>query len=155
MELTYQRPMMPAVYTAISEDEMTYIDGGAIALPTLDDVIIFGVNFTFNVIRTMGRAAFSNAYDGLKEMHGDGLSLTQSIDYYWNDQTTAGKVGTVVVGAFAGYYVYGQVMQIYKTVKSIYTDLKNAYELYKAQKAQETAATQEVGLPDPIVAAAA
>ena len=155
MELTYQSPMMPASYTVISADEMTYIEGGALALPTLDQVIVFGVNFTFNIIRTMGRAAFSNAVDGLKEMHDDGLSLTQSIDYYWGDQTRAGKVGTVVVGAFAGYYVYTQAVQIFKTVKGIYTDIKNIYEVYKANKAQQQAAQQEVGITDPIVAAAA
>ncbi len=32
MELTYQSPMMPASYTALSADEMTYIDGGAIQI---------------------------------------------------------------------------------------------------------------------------
>ena len=32
MELTYQSPLMPASYTAISADEMTYIDGGAIQI---------------------------------------------------------------------------------------------------------------------------
>ena len=32
MELTYQSPLMPASYTALSADEMTYIDGGAIQI---------------------------------------------------------------------------------------------------------------------------
>ena len=32
MELTYQSPLMPASYTAISADEMTYIDGGALQI---------------------------------------------------------------------------------------------------------------------------
>ena len=32
MELTYQSPLMPASYTALSADEMAYIDGGAIQI---------------------------------------------------------------------------------------------------------------------------
>ena len=152
MELTYQSPMMPAAYSVISAEEMTYIDGGAFTLPTLDDALVFGVSVTFNLVRMIGEIAFSNTIDGLKNMHNDGLSLTQSVKHYWNNQTNYGRVATVVVGTFAGYYVYTKAMQIFNTVKNMYTDFKNAYEVTKAQQA---AKQQNEGLTDPIVAAAA
>ena len=55
MELTYQSPLMPASYTALSADEMTYIDGGAIQIGSyliefhpealLQSVVNFTINF--------------------------------------------------------------------------------------------------------------
>lgn len=156
MELTYQHPMMPASYSAISCEEMTYIGGGFDINSALIDAANFGINFIVNFTNMMGRAAFTGAIAGLVLMRKDGMTLGQSISYYWDGQTTAGKVGTIVVGGFAGLYVYQQVMSIYATIKNIYTDFKNAYELSQAQQAQQNAAaTQEVGLADPIVAAAA
>lgn len=153
MELTYQHPMMPASYSAISCEEMTYIGGGFDVNAALVDAANFGINFFVNFTNMLGRTAFAGAVAGLVVMHNDGMSLSQSISYYWDGQTTAGKVGTVIVGGLAGLYVYQQTMRIYATLKSLYTDLKNAYELSKAQ--QNASATQEVGLADPIVAAAA
>lgn len=156
MELTYQSPMMPASYTAISEEEMTYIDGGAFSV-NIDpvNVALFGINFVVNVARMVGQTAFSNAVDGMKSMHEHGLSIPQSIDHYWSHQTPAGKAASVAVGVLAGFYAYTKAMQIYNTVKSIYTDIKNAYELSKAQQAQNAAAQQDIGITDPILAAAA
>lgn len=154
MELTYQSPLMPAAYTAISADEMTYIDGGISLHIDPVDVALFGINFTVNFGRMMGSAALSAAIGGLIVMHKDGLSPTQSVSYFWDGQNTRGKVATVVVGGLAGWYAYTKVMQIYNTVKSIYTEFKNAYEMSKAQQAQN-AAQQEIGITDPIVAAAA
>ena len=152
MELTYQSPMMPAAYSVISAEEMTYIDGGAFTLPTVADVANFGINVTVNFLNMMGQAAFSTAVAGMVLMHNDGLSLSQSVQYYWDGQTTAGRVATVFVGGLAGIYVYRKTMQIYNTVKSIYTDVKNIYEETKANQA---AAQQNSGLTNPIVAAAA
>lgn len=153
MELTYQHPMMPASYSAISCEEMTYIGGGFDINEAAVNALNFGINFVVNFTNMMGRAAFTTAIAGLIAMHEDGMTMGQSIAYFWDGQTTAGKVGTVVVGGFAGLYVYQQVMSIYATIKNLYTDLKNAYEMSKAQ--QNTAAAQDIGLADPIVAAAA
>lgn len=154
MELTYQSPKMPASYITISSEEMTYIDGGFEIDITPADVANFALNMVVNFTRMMGKAAFAGAIGGLVVMHKDGMSLSQSISYYWDGQTTAGRVATVVVGGFAGLYVYQQVMNIYTTLKGLYTELKNAYEMSQTQTDQ-TAATQSVGLVDPIVAAAA
>ena len=104
MELTYQSPLMPASYTALSADEMTYIDGGAIQIGSYliefhpEALLQSVVNFTVNFGQLMGKAALGTAVGGLILMHKDGLTLSQSVSYYWDGQSKAGKVGTVVVG---------------------------------------------------------
>ena len=159
MELTYQSPLMPASYTAISADEMTYIDGGAIQIGSYliefhpEALLQSVVNFTINFSQLMGKAALGAAVGGLILMHEDGLTLSQSVSYYWDGQNKAGKVATVAVGALAGWYGAMQAIQIYNTVKSIFIELKNAYAQTKANIAASQ--QQDAGIPDPIVAAAA
>ena len=103
MELTYQSPLMPASYTALSADEMTYIDGGAIQIGSYliefhpEALLQSVVNFTINFGQLMGKAALGTA-----------------------------------VGALAGWYGAMQAIQIYNTVKSIFIELKNAYAQTKA-----------------------
>ena len=133
MELTYQSPMMPAAYAVISADEMTYIDGGALQIGS--NLLTAAVNFTVNFAQLMGKAALTAAVGGLLLMHEDGLTLSQSVSYYWDGQSKAGKVGTVVVGGLAGWYGVLKGIQIYNTAKSLYIELKNAYEQTKANRA--------------------
>ena len=141
MELTYQSPLMPASYTALSADEMTYIDGGAIQIGSYliefhpEALLQSVVNFTINFAQLMGKAALGTAVGGLVLMHKDGLTLSQSVSYYWDGQSKAGKVGTVVVGGLAGWYGVLKGIQIYNTAKSLYIELKNAYEQTKANRA--------------------
>ena len=141
MELTYQSPLMPASYTALSADEMTYIDGGAIQIGSYliefhpEALLQSVVNFTINFGQLMGKAALGTAVGGLILMHKDGLTLSQSVSYYWDGQSKAGKVGTVVVGGLAGWYGVLKGIQIYNTAKSLYIELKNAYEQTKANRA--------------------
>ena len=151
MELTYQSPLMPASYTALSADEMTYIDGGAIQIGSY--LLTAAVNFTVNFAQLMGKAALTAAVGGLLLMHEDGLTLSQSVSYYWDGQNKAGKAATVAVGALAGWYGAMQAIQIYNTVKSIFIELKNAYAQTKANIAASQ--QQDAGITDPIVAAAA
>ena len=139
MELTYQSPLMPASYTALSADEMTYIDGGAIQIGS------YLIEFHPEALGT--------AVGGLILMHKDGLTLSQSVSYYWDGQNKAGKAATVAVGALAGWYGAMQAIQIYNTVKSIFIELKNAYAQTKANIAASQ--QQDAGITDPIVAAAA
>ena len=108
MELTYQSPMMPAAYAVISADEMTYIDGGALQIGSYliefhpENLLTAAVNFTVNFAQLMGKAALTAAVGGLLLMHEDGLTLSQSVSYYWDGQNKAGKAATVAVGALAG-----------------------------------------------------
>ena len=154
MELTYQNQMlMPASYAVLSEEEMTYIEGGAFAINiTTADVLNFALNFTVNTIKVLGQGAFNSAWSGMKEMHDDGLTISGSIKHYWGRQTPAGKVGTVVVGSFAGFYVYVQMMQAINTVVAVYQDIKSIYEQSKAEKAAKEAAA--AAIPDNTLAAA-
>lgn len=154
MELTYQSPMrMPAAYAAISEDEMTYIEGGvAISMPTTQQVLGFALNVAVNFVHALGRGAFNTAWSELKTMHDDGLSLSGSVRHYWGRQTPSGKVATVIVSGFAGFYVYTQTMQIINTVVSIYKEIKDVYEQSKADKAAEQAAASVI--PDTTLAVA-
>ena len=157
MELTYQSPMMPAAYTAISADEMTYIDGGAIQIGSYlvefhpEVLLDYCIGLSVNIGQLLGKAALTAAVGGLIAMHEDGLTLSQSVSYYWDGQTKAGKAATVVVGGIAGWYGILKAVQMYNTFKSMYIEFKNAYEMSKAQKA---AAQQEIGITDPILAAA-
>ena len=121
---------MPASYTALSADEMTYIDGGAIQIGSYliefhpEALLQSVVNFTINFGQLMGKAALGTAVGGLILMHKDGLTLSQSVSYYWDGQNKAGKAATVAVGALAGWYGAMQAIQIYNTVKSIFIELK-------------------------------
>ena len=146
MELTYQSQMlMPASYTVLSEEEMTYIEGGAItASDATAAVLNFAINFAVNTIKTLGQGAFNAAWNGMKEMHDDGLSITGSVKHYWGRQTPAGKAGPVVIGSFAAFYAYAQTMQIINTAVAIYRDIKAIYEQTKADKAAKEAAAAAI-----------
>ena len=135
MELTYQNQMLlPASYTVLSEEEMTYIEGGAItASDATAAVLNFAINFAVNTIKTLGQGAFN-----------DGLSITGSVKHYWGRQTPAGKAGTVVIGSFAAFYAYAQTMQIINTAVAIYRDIKAIYEQTKADKAAKEAAAAAI-----------
>lgn len=146
MELTYQNQMLlPASYTVLSEEEMTYIEGGAITVSNATAAVLnFAINFAVNTIKTLGQGAFNAAWNGMKEMHDDGLSITGSVKHYWGRQTPAGKAGTVVVCSFAAFYVYAQTMQIINTAVAIYQDIKAIYEQTKADKAAKEAAAAAI-----------
>ena len=144
MELTYQSPMrMPAAFTALSEEEMTYTQGGAMT-EMQAAVLNFGINVVVNSVRMLGRGALNSAMSGLQEMHDDGMGLTTSIQYFWDGQNTRGKVSAVVMGSFAGFYAYLWARQTINTVVSIYQQIKEIYQQSKADKAAEEAAAAAI-----------
>lgn len=154
MELTYQSPMlMPAAYAVIPEDEMTYIEGGAaVAMPATEQVVGFALNVVINSIRMLGRGALNSAINGMQEMHDDGMSIYGSVRYFWDGQNTRGKVSTVVMGSFAGFYAYLWARQTINTIVSIYKEVKAAYEQVKADNSAEQAAASVI--PDTTLAVA-
>ena len=116
MELTYQSAMvLPAAYAVLSEDEMTYIEGGVSEMQAA--VLNFGINLVVNSVRMLGRGALNSAMTGLKEMHDDGMGLTTSVQYFWDGQNT---------------------------VVSIYKQMKEIYQQSKADKAAEQAAAAAI-----------
>ena len=152
MELTYQSAMvMPASYAILTEEEMTYTEGGALT-EMQAAVINFGINVAVNWVKMLGQGALSSATTGLKEMHDDGMGLTTSIQYFWDGQNTRGKVSAVVMGGFAGFYAYVWARQTINTVVSIYQQVKEIYQQTKADKAAEEAAA--AAIPDATLAVA-
>ena len=120
---------LPACYVAISEEEMTYIEGGALTDNiTPEQVMQFGLNVVVNTLRLLGRAAVSSAYEGIKNAMDDGLSIGGAIDHFWGRQNTVGKVGTVVMGALGGFYLYTYAMETINSLYGLYLNLKEVYE---------------------------
>lgn len=152
MELTYQSAMvMPASYAILTEEEMTYTEGGALT-EMQAAVINFGINVAVNWVKMLGQGALNSATTGLKEMHDDGMGLATSIQYFWDGQNTRGKVSAVVMGGFAGFYAYVWARQTINTVVSIYQQVKEIYQQSKADKAAEEAAA--AAIPDTTLAVA-
>lgn len=144
MELTYQSQMlMPASYAVLSEEEMTYIEGGALT-ELQASALNFGINVVVNSVRMLGRGALTSAMNGLQEMRDDGMGLTTSVQYFWDGQNTRGKVSAVVMGSFAGFYAYLWARQTINTIVSIYQEVKAAYQQVKADKAAEEAAAAAI-----------
>ena len=105
MEFTYQSTMqLPASYAVLSEDEMVYTVGGAFEL-NIDRAAVaqFVTNVISNSIRLAGQYTFQMAFDGLTNMRNDGLTIPGAVHHYWSNQTTVGKVGTVVGAACCLY----------------------------------------------------
>ena len=72
MELTYQSQMLlPASYTVLSEEEMTYIEGGAIEMSAVTaNVLNFTINVAVNAVRMLGRGALNSAMSGRQCLQG-------------------------------------------------------------------------------------
>ena len=152
MELTYQNQiLMPASYAVLSEEEMTYIEGGALT-ELQASALNFGINVVVNSVRMLGRGALNSAMSGLQEMHDDGMGLTTSVRYFWDGQNTRGKVSAVVMGSFASFYAYLWARQTINTIVSIYNEVKAAYQQVKADKAAQEAAA--AAIPDNTLAVA-
>ena len=111
MDHLYQTTMLlPASYAVISEEEMTYLDGGKEIL--LGSV--FGYDITFNT--------------------------DQFVYHTWDKLNGWSKLALFGIGTLAGYYAYGQVVSIIRTVKNIYNDLVNPMPAFNNGQASDTAA---------------
>lgn len=140
MELTYQRTMLlPAQYTAIAEEELSYLDGGEYTFSvgkynvTFHPEVLgqYALNFCVNAAYLIGAAATSAAITGVVKGYKDGLSIGQTINHFWGRQNTAGRVASVAVGAFAGYYVYQQAIQLYELAVGLVDTAKEWYASWK------------------------
>lgn len=137
MEFTQQGLMqLPASYAVLSEDEMIYIEGGALEFNiSQQDIANFAANVGINLILMFGRTAFANTVAGIQDMRNDGLTTMGAIEHYWGRQTPAGKTMTFVFAGFAGFYLYVQAMGIINSFLSVYSEMKNAYDSADAQNA--------------------
>ncbi len=151
MEHTYQRPLqLPAGYSVLSAEEMTYTEGGAFSINiTPQQVMAFGINVTVNLLGLMGRYAFQSTVSGMQNALNDGLTVGDAVGHYWGKLNTWSKVATIGMAGLGGYYAYCQARSIYLSVKNIVTAFKNTINEYQANKKaeQEAAAEQQNCLP--------
>lgn len=143
MELTYQREIiMPAQCCALSEEEMTYLCGGDYTFSvgkynvTVHPEVLgeYLQNLSINLIYAIGMGATSAALAGIIKGYQDG-DAGAAISKFWNNQNTAGRVAAVVVGAFAGYYIYVQALSVYSTVVSVVDSMKEWWASRQADTA--------------------
>ena len=150
MDHTYQRPLqLPAGYSVLSAEEMTYTEGGAFSINiTPQQVMAFGINVTVNLLGLMGRYAFQGAVSGMQNALNDGLSVGDAIGHYWGKLNTWSKVATIGMAGLGGYYAYCQARSIYLSIKNLVDAFKNAYnEIQAKKKAEQEAAEQQNCLP--------
>ena len=128
MDHTYQRPLqLPAGYSVLSAEEMTYTEGGALSINiTPEQVMAFGINVTVNLLGMMGRYAFQAAVSGMQNALNDGLGVGDAIGHFWGKLNIWSKVATVGLAGLGGYYAYIQARSIYLTLKGFVTELKDA-----------------------------
>ena len=149
MDHTYQRPLqLPAGYSVLSAEEMTYTEGGALSINiTQEQVMAFGVNVAVNLLGMMGRYAFQSAFSGMQNALNDGLSVGDAVGHYWGKLNTWSKVASIGMAGLGGYYAYIQARSIYLSVKNLVTSLKESIDEYQANKNAAQEAEQQNCLP--------
>ena len=150
MDHTYQRPLqLPAGYSVLSAEEMTYTEGGALSINiTPEQVMTFGMNVVVNLVGVMGRYAFQSAVSGMQNALNDGLSVGDAVGHYWGKLNTLSRVASIGLAGLGCYYGYLQARSIYLSLKNIVLAFKNSIDQYKKnKKAEQEAAEQQNGLP--------
>ena len=124
MDHTSQSAMlMPASYAVLSEEEMTYLDGGADYSFNIGDYTVtlhpevlgaYAMNLVVNTFYMLGQGAFQYTVNTFKEGLMDGLTVGGVIKHNWS------RAATVGMSVLGGYYVYVQAVGIYKSLKNLF-----------------------------------
>lgn len=122
--------LLPASYAVISEEEMTYLDGGqSIYLGSAfnhdiyfntDQFATFCQNAAINLFVLMTNYSFLYIAGRVQSGLSNGLSLSGTFYHTWDKMNTWSRIASVGVAGLAGVYVYSQVMNVIRTVTSIY-----------------------------------
>ena len=151
MDHLYQTTMLlPASYAVISEEEMTYLDGGKEIL--LGNV--FGYNITFNtdqfaifcksaaINAFILATSYSFSYIKNTTLSGlnNGLSASGTFYHTWDKMNGWSRLALFGVGTLAGYYAYGQIQSFIRTVKNLYNDLVKPMPIFNKGQTSDTAA---------------
>lgn len=153
MDHPYQTTMqLPAAYAVISEEEMTYLEGGSeivlgqafgrqFVLDT-DQFMTFCTNILVNSGYYLMSASYSYVTNLLQSGLNNGLSLAGTVYHTWGKmQTPWSKIAAVGMTGLAGVYAGMQAYSIYRTVKSLYDAIVNPMPDFSgAQTAQASAA---------------
>lgn len=126
MDHTYQTTLlMPASYAVLSEEEMTYVEGGAFSTNIdMKTVMFYAANFAINSLYVLGRGAFQQTVTMFQNGFADGMSAIGIADHFWNSLNGWSKAATVGLGALGGYYVYTQVVSIVRSIKNLVEALR-------------------------------
>ena len=86
MDHKYQSTMLlPASYAVLSEEEMTYVDGGAFKINiTPQQVGNIALNITVNALMLLGKGAFEQGLTIVQGGLDDGLTLDGIALHFWN-----------------------------------------------------------------------
>lgn len=130
MDHTSQSAMlMPASYAVLSEEEMTYLDGGADYSFNIGDYTVtlhpevlgaYAMNLVVNTFYMLGQGAFQYTVNTFKEGLMDGLTVGGVIKHNWNRMNNWSRVATVGMAGLAGYYAYAQVRSMYLSLKNLF-----------------------------------
>lgn len=136
MEYNNQRMLqLPTVYAVLSEEEMTYIDGGAFSFNiTQEQVAVFTINLAVNTLNLLGQGAVEYFSTMLQNGFNDGLSLYGILDHQWGKMNTWSKVAAGGLAVLGGYYVYVQVYSIVQSVKQLIGAFKETFAQIKADQ---------------------
>ena len=118
MDHTYQSTMlMPASYAVLSEEEMTYLDGGA---DYNFNVGKYTVTFHPEVLVTYAMNVVVNGVYMLSQGSFQYFINTGVVKHNWNRMNTWSRVATVGMAGLAGYYAYAQVRSMYLSLKNLF-----------------------------------
>ena len=151
MEHPYQNTMLlPASYAVITEEEMTYLDGGKeILLGSVfgyditfntDQFVIFCQSALVNAFILASSYSFSYIKNTTVSGLSNGLSPAGTFYHTWDKMNGWSKLALFGVGTLAGYYAYGQVKSLINMAKSLYNDLVNPMPDFSSTDASTTAA---------------
>ena len=114
--------LLPASYAVISEEEMTYLDGGqSIYLGSAfnhdiyfntDQFATFCQNAAINLFVLMTNYSFRYIAGRVQSGLSNGLSLSGTFYHTWDKMNTWSRIASVGVAGLAGVYVYSQVMNV-------------------------------------------
>lgn len=149
--------LLPASYAVISEEEMTYLDGGqSIYLGSAFNHDIYSTpisllhsqNAAINLFVLMTNYSFRYIAGRVQSGLSNGLSLSGTFYHTWDKMNTWSRIASVGVAGLAGVYVYSQVMNVIRTVTSIYDQIVNPMPSFDAAQARKRCRLSLIPFPE-------
>ena len=131
MDHPYQSTMQfPAAYAVLTQEEMTYLDGGrVIQLGTVfgydisfntDQFVIFCKSAAINAFLLATSYSFSYIKNTALSGFNNGLSASGTFYHTWDKMNGWSRIALFGVATLAGYYAYGQISSFISTAKDFY-----------------------------------
>ena len=105
-----------------------------------DQFATFCQNAAINLFVLMTNYSFRYIAGRVQSGLSNGLSLSGTFYHTWDKMNTWSRIASVGVAGLAGVYVYSQVMNVIRTVTSIYDQIVNPMPSFDAAQAEGTAA---------------